>query len=477
MRRMTFVLLLLFFSASPAGQGPSADVVRTASRSVVSVSCRGVSSATGFFWPDPAHVVTALHVVAGCEDILVRFESVKRSSAARVVRLLKAADLALLALDDPPALPAFQPSASSPGAQDELVTLGYGLGAPTMHSVNLRLSYGSSQLEQMLPRKSAEIVRESGIPSLTLRILRLEGHLVPGLSGAPILDREGRVVAIADGGLENGAVAVSWGVPAENLARLAQSSERMATRDIAVRDLFEAESEAEAGETLRCGTMIFTKLRTEDYADLIESADDPAGAGVMRQLAEFVGMDPAELEFDIYSHLPTGATFVAPADTEFTRDGEDCIADFYEGGLQFRVYGSTGMDVIQAAQRFRSRSLLSGGYSWQEAPGASIPPMQKRFDGLDVKRTHLAGRKASASVLDELMGQGPVASGLEVLLGRGDAFLGVVVLATDPDLQDTVAGVQCGLNSNLPGCRMLIAKAETTLELMIAGYLSTFPIG
>ena len=58
---------------------------------------------SGFIWPDDNHVVTALHVVAGSDKILIKYhiEKKERVRKAKVVRILIDADLALLKLDNP----------------------------------------------------------------------------------------------------------------------------------------------------------------------------------------------------------------------------------------------------------------------------------------------------------------------------------------------------------------------------------------
>jgi S1-C subfamily serine protease len=57
--------------------------------------------------------------------------------------------------------------------------------------------------------------------------VRLDGHFLPGLSGAPIFDVSGKVVAIGSGGLKSGAASVSWAVPALHLEALLLSQERL----------------------------------------------------------------------------------------------------------------------------------------------------------------------------------------------------------------------------------------------------------
>jgi hypothetical protein len=115
----------------------------------------------------------------------------------------------MLNIEDPQALPPLEAASARPALDDDLIALGYSLGAQSMGSTNLRLSFGSTLLADILPFASRQQVEAAGMPSLSLHIVRLQGHLVPGLSGAPILNARGNVVAIGDGVLESGAAAIS----------------------------------------------------------------------------------------------------------------------------------------------------------------------------------------------------------------------------------------------------------------------------
>jgi len=63
-----------------------------------------------------------------------------------------------------------------------------------------------------------------GFPALDLHILYLEGSLLPGYSGSPVFDPNGRLVGVGDGVLEKGASYMSWIIPAKYLAELESST-------------------------------------------------------------------------------------------------------------------------------------------------------------------------------------------------------------------------------------------------------------
>jgi hypothetical protein len=364
-----------------------------------------------------------------------------------------------------------------------------------MHSVSVKLSFGSGALGDMLPQKNAQQVKAAGTPGLNLQILRLEGHLMPGFSGAPVLDRSGKVVAIGDGGLENGAVGVSWAIPIEQIAILERSSERVSESVVKARELFAAELDTKAAEwatlpqeeykavldreTLRCGSMTFTKIRTAYVAELLDSADDPESVEIFRKLryasVQISTISPQSPAFDIYAHFETGATFVVPTGIHLRSVGGDCVATNYDYGLHVRVSGEWPANASTAAQSFRKRTLPEGRpYLWRWDPRSRIfePPI--RFDRLKVVREFWNGSEPEQT---RIVGAGFSAKALEVLLARNNSFLGVFVMATNPELFDLNRGLFCVDNFRAPGCPELIDNSIEYYALLLAGFLSTFPIG
>jgi S1-C subfamily serine protease len=193
--------------------------------------------ATGFAYGPSGHVVTANHVVTGCQRITIYWEKHNGlTQRADIVRVLAKADLALLQVDRTlgAALAAQQ---QRPQVDAERETLGYYLSVPTMSNKRLRVTYGSARLADMVPKETRDALQQSGAIDVNLDILRLDGHLLPGHSGAPIFDMQGRVVGVGSGGLKSGAASVSWAVPASYLDALLTSQERQ-TDSMAIASLF-----------------------------------------------------------------------------------------------------------------------------------------------------------------------------------------------------------------------------------------------
>src|SRR5437762_12303461 len=75
------------------------------SRSVVRVSGTNCASqsrvVTGFIWAEKDKVVTALHVVNGCDNVSVYSEFAAKTRVGHVFKVLAQKDLVLLKIDNP----------------------------------------------------------------------------------------------------------------------------------------------------------------------------------------------------------------------------------------------------------------------------------------------------------------------------------------------------------------------------------------
>ena len=63
-------------------------------------------------------------------------------------------------------------------------------------------------------------LKDQGYPLPSVRILSLSSTIQPGHSGAPILDRNKRVIGIADGGLYDGFAGINWAIHSDYLPKL-----------------------------------------------------------------------------------------------------------------------------------------------------------------------------------------------------------------------------------------------------------------
>jgi S1-C subfamily serine protease len=480
--RATIGPALLAVMASHAAAQPAAgigdEVMRRVSHSVVQVRARdcgtGDRVGTGFVWPSADRVVTAMHLVTGCQQLALYHEGRRVERGASILTVTRESDLALLSVRGTVDWPSAVVATRRPSGQEDLAVLGYELGAPTMSSKSLKLSFGSSLLRDMIPDQVRRELQIVGFPSVDLEILRLEGHLLPGHSGAPIFDRDGKVVAVADGGLENGAASISWGLPVDLLQQLrasTQSPPAVSTQRVAT--LFAASLESKghgAGQT--CGSATFTKVRTRSFADIARTTDDLRGLQQQLQLLAFAGVpDMSSQIFDIHVDRESGATIVLPAGTGLQPNGPVCLAQSQSGRVRLYVRGdsvATLPHVQLASLNFEKLVSAATQLSYRVDPYWTYAAPGQRFDGLLVNRKSAFGYSVTQYMSGYLY---------ETLMSRARTFIGVaaVNLATNEAFYQAVQ--LCKLQPQMLECGQLHEIAVEWAPFVLAIHMSTFPIG
>ena len=234
------LLVAALCGAAQADDGPSADVLRATAPAVLRVTASGCGgsapdrAASGFAYGSGDQVVTAFHVVQGCRDISVGYQNITEQPA-HITHVLQDADLALLQVDGGGAEVTPLVETDRGGDVNEVLNVyGYALGQATRENRRLVVTAanegGASRLRDAVNDEVRHEVQQNGFPSLDVMVVRVDGNLLPGHSGAPIIDSSGRVIAIGSGGLERGAVGVGWAVRATYLAQLLDAP---ATADVA----------------------------------------------------------------------------------------------------------------------------------------------------------------------------------------------------------------------------------------------------
>jgi hypothetical protein len=185
---------------------------------VISAGCPGGQlSQTGFRVQGVAGIVTALHGIAGCRTITAhgRFHSY---SDLKVGGIDLRKDVALLTRTDMDGSQGLLPVQSQqrmqevaqPGAR--LTVVGYPDGIKGQATTHLN-ARPIRPLRDLVPAEAVELLTTRGSPSPDTAVLFIEGHLIPGHSGAPVMDAQGRVVAVGDGGISKGTVEHGWAIP------------------------------------------------------------------------------------------------------------------------------------------------------------------------------------------------------------------------------------------------------------------------
>lgn len=497
--------LLLSGASRPDAARPHRARLRDVSRAaIVRVDANGCPSnprrGSGFAWRNAGTVVTSLHVVTGCSRIGVRYPvSGGQYRSAKIVRVLRDEDLALLSVSGAPSVAALTEAAAQPGPGATMVAWGYPVAVRGLLDTELHRRRSTGRLDDLLNDSVRKQVQAVGMPSLQARVLMLEGgHLLPGHSGAPLMDDNDQVVGIADGGLERGAIEISWAIPATQLAALAASTEdptsTVARSDaLFAADVVDASALASfdvdvtredssiaalvfATTAFSCGSATFAKVRTRAFADLYQTADDLRG---LMQIMAVSGnlLQPTD-QFDIYQDMGSGATVVTPAGSVMRTGGGFCIIDVLGAPPQVQLQqlirvapAATPMAVQNESLRYESDLTSALGAGWQLDPAWTYMAAIPRPDGGIVRR------KGNVQMMMTAYGPVPVRYAFETLAAKGGYFLGVTALRYDATPQHNQLQQICLLNASDPRCAAALEELHMLVLLNVATHLSTFPIG
>ncbi len=484
MRALALLAALVAALAAPPGQALDPATREAVARSVVQVRARdcpdGDRAGSGFVYAEAETVVTSLHVVAGCRRLSVFLEKHGgRVLEASVARVLAGPDLALLAAPGAPGAPLGR-SAAPPAVNEEVEALGYYLGVPSMDNKPLRVTFGATRLGAMLPDALREELRRTRAIDIDLDILRLDGHLLPGLSGAPIVNARGEVVAVGSGGLQSGAASVSFGMPAQHLDALLRSTESLAAAAQAPPGLFAARLDPEgsagapggaarlAQATLTCGGLPFAEIGERSFADLAQSTDDPGGLRYLLLQAELEDAQLRAFRYRIWSPLDGGAAVAVPASMTVSENPwtGTCVAEAPGGGLRVEFAGravASAADAQAASVEFEQGYVMRSQRFWELAPMFSYLAPLQRFDGLVATRKTAVGWDA--------MQTGVLA--FETLMARGPVFTGAIATADGYDFRQLS---YCDEATWDPQCAALNPYIARLYEAIFGVFLSTFPI-
>jgi hypothetical protein len=472
-----------FTGLSTVVQPQNFATVASAVLKVTATGCAGNGglldgrTATAFVWRDKNTAVTALHVVSGCSHINVWYQAAKVQKSAQVTKIYRDGDLALLTIIDPQSVSPLVGSDHPAALSEELQALGFPLLSPTMNSTTLHLRFGGHTLNDIIgSSETRALLISNRSPSLQLTVTNIEGHLLPGLSGAPVLNHQNQVVAIGDGGLENGTVGISWGIPIQSLVQLMASTE-VADRSSVVspKVLFAAETEFKSHGEVICSGITLTKLRTVLFSDIAASTDSPLG---LQQLVNYFGVDPRNLQYDVYQHLPSGATMLVPAGGTLISKADGCTySNVATPTLVMRLQIAPVNGDAQITQVAITQEITAGGGSpqnWVSDNSFTNVTPTTRADGLVVRR------KAFIHIDPTLIGANTLPQDrylFETLATRNGFEINTSILNNDSTVENNKKSLTCRLVPTLAGCDQINQLTDEWVRSVIAVHLATFPIG
>lgn len=336
------------------------DVNRTRERKVL----------TGFVWKNPNQIVTAMHGMQAGWKIEVKYANQAVIREARIKKVLPKADLVLLELANNESN---LPSNISPINNvfigkiqfgEPLYCLGLTQGSLGIPSRTLSKGFlqPKETLEYLVPDNVKRELRTTSL-GLDLDIIYFDnGNLLPSNSGAPIFDKQGRLVGIGNGGLEKGTVNISWAIPAKYISELENSAITQLPSVVANNKSFFSssvilESDSDNMERVfnrsnqfkpvKSREFEFYKTKNRSIVELTETAENPLNIlqlnnEIIQQYNVQIDLD--NIRLDIYEDIQNGVVVVVPEGLELSvinpRTEEEALqVKFRDNDFTYLAYG------------------------------------------------------------------------------------------------------------------------------------------
>lgn len=269
----------------------------------------------------PDQILTALHVVAGLNNIQVYSKARGRMVPATIIAVHKKSDLALLQLNQPLNLPFVEISDETPDARRDYFISGYDK-IPNVKESKMDLATNFHQLTAIIEPTSTQYqwLLNNGFPLPDAQIIRLDDPIQHGDSGSPILNEQGQLVGIADGGLLKGTQRMNWGISAKaHINELLNSEEDRNVGPSRLPFLKSARSENVAFDTGSADLDLY-HIFSDYLGNIYETAfknDQRAMIDYQKEAWDLSGKDFFNLEVNVYEDYKTGATIAIPKGLDF----------------------------------------------------------------------------------------------------------------------------------------------------------------
>ncbi len=342
-KAISIAMIFLFTSLLAVAQTLDPDVTK---KSLVRVEIKKGTkgyACTGFLWKKPEWVVTSLHAMKHGATYQVVYDN-QFYRSAKVVKVFADADLVLLETDidkrplSTTVVPIKKYNPEKPKWREKLYAQGYHGGSKGHRTTPLEKGDAEPEtLEELVVKEDEEaLLRKLGFPKIDLDILFLNGSLLPGYSGSPIYNLKGELVAIGNGGLENGATDVSWAIPAsyisnlensgstnlpDNLEQISLLMSSQVEVEIAPGNESEDAIQQQLEEDYRVyqgGAFEFSKTKNRSFAEMYNSSFETENLDFFIENLEDnnLQVDYEYIRFDLYEDLNNGATIAVPEDSE-----------------------------------------------------------------------------------------------------------------------------------------------------------------
>lgn len=425
MQRIALALLFLVAVQTPSFATIKEEVAKT----IVRVHS-GSKYSTGFFWRDGNTVLTTLHSLSSLNGIEVFVPSIGDWRQATLQKVYLEGDLISLQIGNYTS-PNYLSSRYTdvPVVDTRSFTIGYNSGSVKYidRDFTVGLLEGNT-LSDLLPASARHEILNLRFPSLTTQIVYLKGNLLHGFSGSPIVDLQGKLIGIADGGLENGAAGISWCINASHISNLENSNEDPPVlNQSAINTLFASEEyeskDDDGNNTIDINDFRFIKTKTRTFAQLNRTGNYTTfrEMGLDQLLGFFTsnGIAYDNFTYDIYVEEKTGATLVIPSDLELTKEGDFLTTQSADGKYKTYIILETTFNVQQTSLDFGNQLMAQmNTFNWVQDPRLSFLAPLIRPDQVVINR--------KAFYTNDFRNYG-----FQVLAGKQNIFFGIFTRVMD----------------------------------------------
>jgi hypothetical protein len=340
----------------------------------------GNKVSTGFFWRDGKTVVTTLHSLESTNNIEIWVPKIHSWKDATLIKTFRDADLILLRISNYASNEYISEQyKSKPQTDLRCFTIGYYQGNPNYIDRDFTVGlFEGNTLSDFLPGPLRPEIEALGFPSLSAEIVYLKGNLLHGFSGAPILDFEGKLIGIADGGLENGAASISWCISAIYISNLENSVENVPELNSKrINTLFASEECTNKDSdhdyfVLDHYKFIKIKTRTFDQLDLTGKYSIADNLGLNQLVSGFSNFfNVKSFTYDIYIEEISGATIALPSGLVLTNEDGMLVCGTEKIKLYLTLVETN--DIQQSSYNFEASLMPNNATSWISDPNWSYP--------------------------------------------------------------------------------------------------------
>lgn len=416
MRSLIFLITLVILQFTISF---NADGITSIENCIVRVRSDNKFS-TGFFWNNGSTIITTLHAISNLNDIKIQLPHQNNWISVSLVKIHRLSDLAMLNLSSYTSKNYLtERYLTKPLFQTQCFTVGFNLGCSNYISRNFFVGLSENNtLAALLPRSLHNDIANWGLLSKETEIVYIDGHLLHGFSGAPVVDFQGKLIGIADGGLENGAAGISWCVSSKYLNLLENSKENIIIpNQKIINALFSAEESfgSENLEYFSYKGFKFNKIKTRTFAQLDKTGKYSSmdSLGLAQLLNNFKLYNYLSFEYDIYLEENTGATIVLPSNNKLKIENNQIIS----GNDKIKLFCSIEKtnDVQQTSTYFENSVMPFLISNWTIDPLWSYPYPYAGPNNTLVRRKAYYGNNYSNYLF-------------ESLTAKGDYFLGAAAI-------------------------------------------------